>query len=225
MARDAPAKPALAGPQEALWQYLQGLLNEVTLTEGADTALGAELPASMPTPAPAVTAAVLKPAEPAPPVLAEPPGPRVPEWGRQSFQCLEFAAGGMRLGLPLERLRGIAPWTGELTRLPGMPPWQLGLLKFRGHQVGVLDLGRLLQPKRSAASPNRGHVLLLSGMDWGLACEHLAAPLWVAPSAIRWRRVPGRPPCIAGVLVERLLPILDTEEVLARIADGRSPPG
>lgn len=221
MERDAPARPALAEPQEALWQYLQGLLNEAALTDGADATPEAERPE----PAPAVTAAVLKPAEPAPHVLAQPPAPRVPEWGRQSFQCLEFATGGMRLGLPLERLRGIAPWGGELTRLPGMPPWQLGLLKFRGHQVGVLDLGRLLQPGAGATPPARGHVLLLSGMDWGLACEHLAAPLWVAPSAIRWRRVPGRPPCIAGVLVERLLPILDTEEILAHIAGERGPSG
>jgi purine-binding chemotaxis protein CheW len=140
----------------------------------------------------------------------------IPAWGERPFQALGCELSGMRLAVPLDQLGTIVPWNGELTRLPRAPAWQMGILLVRGQQVRVVDLARLLLPQPTPPS-TRGYVLVLKGERWGLACGRLQAPFLVQPQTVRWRRTAGRPAGLVGVLPESLLPILDVDEVLARL--------
>src|SRR5512133_84113 len=49
-------------------------------------------------------------------------------------------AGSLRLGIGIGALREIVP-TGEITVLPGVPQWMLGLVQLRGELLAVIDVG------------------------------------------------------------------------------------
>ncbi len=53
------------------------------------------------------------------------------------------AVGAERFGLPVAGLREILPLP-KVARLPGMPPWMLGIAQVRGELVSVVDLGEWL---------------------------------------------------------------------------------
>jgi chemotaxis signal transduction protein len=150
------------------------------------------------------------------PVAAEIPG-----WAREPFQVLCFTADGVELGLPLIAMRGIVRLEGTLTRLPGLPPWHLGLLLARGEKVAIADLGWLL--REGAPARRKGgsaYVLLLDGASWGLACESLGEARRVDAGAVRWRRGGSRAPLVRGVIRDDLRPVLAAEEILARLNGG-----
>src|SRR5690606_15264011 len=52
-----------------------------------------------------------------------------PEWAQQRFECLLFSVAGLKLAVPLVCLGGIhaVQNADELTPLPGMPDWFVGL--------------------------------------------------------------------------------------------------
>ncbi|MDI1479333.1 chemotaxis protein CheW [Polyangium sp. y55x31] len=52
-------------------------------------------------------------------------------------------AGAQRLGIPVEVLREIVPMP-EITTLPGLPRWLVGITHVRGEIVGVVDLASIL---------------------------------------------------------------------------------
>lgn len=47
------------------------------------------------------------------------------------------------VAIPVESIRDVAPMP-PVARLPGMPPWQLGVAQHRGDPLSVLELCRLL---------------------------------------------------------------------------------
>lgn len=167
------------------------------------------------------------PAAPVPTPQTAPPAPvqrsAIPAWGGQPFKALACEIATMNLAVPLDQLRGIIPWNGELTRVPGTAPERLGRILIRGEQIEVIDLAQLLLGRPGPELGTQGYILLL-GERWGLACSQLQDPELVAPSAVRWRRAPGRPPYLAGVLTGSLRPLLDLDEILARVAAGHRRP-
>lgn len=50
-------------------------------------------------------------------------------------------SGGLRLGIPIASLREIVP-CGDVTELPGVPSWMLGIVQLRGELLCVVDVGR-----------------------------------------------------------------------------------
>lgn len=73
-------------------------------------------------------------------------------------QLLTFVLGGRLHGCPVEGLREIVT-TRATTRLPGAPPFVLGLLNLRGTLVTVLDVAARLDATRAASTD--GHVIVL----------------------------------------------------------------
>ncbi len=55
-------------------------------------------------------------------------------------QYVTFFMGDDEYAVDILRLREIAPYHG-VTRVPGMPPWVLGVMNLRGGVVPVVDLG------------------------------------------------------------------------------------
>jgi len=220
----SPVPALLAEPDQALFGYLQCLLDELPpdpLPAAPERALSVSLqlqppPVSMPelamVSAPVVPIAALTPA------IRGGTEERVPLWGTQAFQVLEFEAAGRTLATPLVGLSSIVRLEGTLTRLPGSSPWHLGIQRVRGHKVRVIDVARLLFPWAAATPvPRRGYVLVLDDGAWGLACTGLGSAIRVEAGAVRWRRTQGHPALICGVLPDRLLPLLDGTDILAAL--------
>lgn len=84
---------------------------------------------------------------------------------------LVVAAAGGRFAVPAAYVGAVLP-LGRVTRLPGTPPFVLGLAHHRGDVVSVLDAGRLLGVS-GARPPEGGFLVLLQEgeMRFGLAVE------------------------------------------------------
>lgn len=141
-----------------------------------------------------------------------------PDWSRETFQLINFETAGSRLSMPLVCLRSINRLERELTKLPGMPYWQLGVTTIRDEKISVIDLARLLAPD-SAPRPRveSGFVLVLEGAPWGLLCERLGDAGRLAPDEVRWRRGQDNPPYIEGVARDSLTPLLSSRDILAML--------
>jgi purine-binding chemotaxis protein CheW len=57
--------------------------------------------------------------------------------------------GGEQIGIPVEFLRNIVR-TPPISRLPGTPPWLLGLVQVRGDLLTAVDLGRWLRIEKAS---------------------------------------------------------------------------
>ncbi|MDI1446059.1 chemotaxis protein CheW [Polyangium sp. 6x1] len=90
-------------------------------------------------------------------------GPR-----RLAARVALVGAGAQRLGIPVEVLREIVP-IPEITALPGLPRWLLGITHVRGEIVGVVDLASIL----GAGGERAGAMAVVEGAGGplGLAVE------------------------------------------------------
>ena len=77
-----------------------------------------------------------------------------------TIRVLLFALGGQTYGCDIAMVREIIPQR-RATRLPGAPPFVLGLINLRGTIVTVLDLGQRLE--RGAAKEEGSIVLVEVG--------------------------------------------------------------
>lgn len=78
------------------------------------------------------------------------------------------SVGAQRLGIPAEDLREIVPLP-DVTALPGLPPWIVGIAQVRGEVLGVVDLASALGWRGGRASAMA--VVEGSGGLFGLAVE------------------------------------------------------
>lgn len=83
---------------------------------------------------------------------------------RGGFEVALVAAGRERFGVPVTGLREILP-VPPITRLPGTPPWMLGLTQVRGELVGVVDLGGWLGVRDPDDEP--AYLVLVEGRGDG----------------------------------------------------------
>ncbi|HEC16946.1 MAG TPA: chemotaxis protein CheW [Sedimenticola sp.] len=203
----------LSEPDQEVASYLQVLLNEV---EEYREPVESAAPAPCPQEAPAGVQVPEVPDadQPLVPEESREPGPVIPAWAREPFQCLLFEIEGLRFAVPLSELNSIAEWKEELTCLPGQPQWHHGILEHRGRKVGVVNTARLLMPERAAAddlADTPSHVLVFGGDAWGLMCHRLLSPVMLEPGDVRWSSRRGNRRWMAGVLPDQLCVLLDLD--------------
>ena len=63
--------------------------------------------------------------------------------GARLLEILEFTLGQERYAFPSSYVREVFPLT-EITPLPGLPPYILGVVNVRGRILSVMDIRRLL---------------------------------------------------------------------------------
>ncbi len=142
----------------------------------------------------------------------------LPEWAEIPFQILRFRINGVNLVVPLMSLTGIIPLDRPISRLPGQPVWNLGVVMNHETKVVAVDTCRLLMPEGEIEQVGYSHLLLIGEGNWGLAVESLGDTTTVDKEAIRWRGEVVQQPWYGGIWVEELSILLDVEGVMEMLA-------
>lgn len=222
-------KTLLATPQQALWDYLDTLLQEIPadlpepvseaeIQDRDPHALEQEL---LPSPSP-LDPAVSQPA------MAPAARELVPVWAENDFQALLFKVGKLTLAVPLITLHSVLNWpeTG-VTPMPGQPDWCLGLIRYRDNNVRIADTGALVIPadrQTLREGSQAKHILIVDTGRWGLACDAIGSVITLTKDDVRWRRATSSRPWLAGTLPEQLCALLDIEALAGVLDSSHAPP-
>lgn len=239
----------LADQKQALWNYLDALLQEVpehtdageppvetlTVAEGPDVVADPDV-----LEAPTYQEEACEPLAPefeeaqpeSPPAVEMTPAPveepepeagsPVPEWAEPDFQALIFHVGSLKLAVPLVKLHSVVPWEDQITPTPNKPDWCHGLFHYRGHNVRVVDTARLVLPPEKRALDGAGQptqILVVGDGRWAMSCTSIGDVVKLTPGEVKWRTAQGRRPWLAGTVRERLCAVMDTEAFAAMLDD------
>ena len=142
----------------------------------------------------------------------------VPEWAATAFRVLLFRIGGYRFALPLVLMRSVAPIDIEPSRLPGRPPWQLGIMPSRGQAVMLVELGGLIGVEARCHALR--YALVIGDGDLALACDEVEQAVLVEKTGVRWSTRRQQRTWLAGLLVEQMCLLLDGEALASGIRHG-----
>ncbi|NTV10964.1 MAG: purine-binding chemotaxis protein CheW [Zoogloea sp.] len=99
--------------------------------------------------------------------------PRVLETEGESLEVIEFLLASERYGIETVFVREVFP-LAELTRLPGTPPFVLGIVNVRGEIVSVVDIRIFFDlPAAGLSDLNRLIVLERRGMVFGVLADQV----------------------------------------------------
>ena len=148
---------------------------------------------------------------------------QAPEWANKPFASLLFSVLEMDMAAPLHDLGGICPIEdGKIQPVAGQASWFMGLLRWNGKNIRVIDTADLLMPERCPA--DRKHrqdyqsVIVLGDSLWGLAVSHAEESVRLEPSQLRWREGGSSRPWLAGTLLDRLCSLLDVDVLSSMLA-------
>jgi purine-binding chemotaxis protein CheW len=148
-------------------------------------------------------------------VLAREPAHR--KAGTARLDVVEFLLAYERYGIATSYVREVYPLV-ELTPLPGVPPFVLGIANVRGQIVSVLDIKRFFDlPAKGLTNLNQLIIVRSGDMELGILADEV---LGVTPIALEELQPPL--PTMTGLRAEYLrgftaerLAILDIGKILA----------
>lgn len=247
---DQRRQATLAKQQEALWDYLDALLQD-EVPEQVETAapvveepvvreavappvVEREVPVEVEVPAPSAEVY----AEPVGEALAEQAAEAreagatdetrdangVPAWARPDFQALLFEVQGLSLAVPLVKLQSVVPWTEDLAAMPKQPAWCHGLFRYRGKNVKVVDTARMVLPPHKFDPNDEAarptQILIVGDGTWGLSCVTVGQVVRLGPKDVKWRTDQGKRPWLSGTVLKHLCALMDTEAFATMLDHG-----
>jgi purine-binding chemotaxis protein CheW len=97
----------------------------------------------------------------------------------EPLECLVFSLGGSRYGIEATHLVDVLRFT-DPTRVPGTPPFVLGVMNHRGRILPVLDIQRLLgTTETTPTSGSRVLTVEAGGMSFGILADAVAGSIRV----------------------------------------------
>ena len=137
-------------------------------------------------------------------------------WRSQSFTSLLFEVGGLQMAAPLQHLGGVSTLSEPLHGIAGQADWLLGLMRWNGRNLRVVDTARLLMPERLVvgATPRYEHLIVLGDSHWALAATDVSESLPLGPDDIRWHQGSVWRPWLGGMLVHRLCVLIDVGQLV-----------
>ncbi len=219
---------ALVEQKQALSNYLDALFRELPVIEPepiatpvADEVVVAKVAATDLPKEPVVasseevTAQAAENEEPVP-VYFQPTAP---------FQVLFFSLGKLNLAVPLEHLSGVLKVADEkVTPIPGYAEWHLGLMKYHGATVSVIDTAKLIMPahRQDVVQDQRKYryFILLGERRWGLGCHAIAEVVKLDPGEVKWRKSRTLQPWLAGTVINKMCALIDVDGFLKLLSKG-----
>jgi purine-binding chemotaxis protein CheW len=199
-----PTQTPLLDAREALTGYLDSLFRDIPVATEEAVAPATTTP---PVGAPAAISA--------PAMVHTDPG-----------RCAVIKVGELRLALPLIELFGIRRQTDRLPRLPGQPPWVLGVSLTSGGRVQVVDAAMMLARAATLQEYPELHLVTIAAGRWALACNGIEKTIMLTADAVRWREKREGEPWFAGVVSNELSSLIDVPALVAWLdARAGQPPG
>ncbi len=142
------------------------------------------------------------------------------------FQVLFFTLGKLNLAVPLEHLSGVLKVGDEkVTPIPGYAAWHLGLMKYHGVTVSVVDTAKLIMPahRQEIVQDQRKYryFILLGERRWGLGCHGIADVVKLDPDEVKWRKNRSHQPWLAGTVINKMCALIDVDGFLTLLSKGR----
>lgn len=140
-----------------------------------------------------------------------------PEWARQNFAGLLFEVAGLKMAAPLHALGGISLIEDRLQPVVGQADWFMGLLRWNGRNLRVIDTARFVMPERLESNAHHAayqSVIVLGDSHWALAVDCADESVNLKAEEIRWKQLTGSRPWLAGTLLHRLCALLDIDNLM-----------
>ena len=96
----------------------------------------------------------------------------------------------------------------------------MGLLRWNGKNLRVVDTARFVMPERLPDNSHREayqSVVVLGDSLWALAVDRADESVHLQGDEIRWKAVAGSRPWLAGTLLERLCALIDVDTLLQQL--------
>lgn len=156
---------------------------------------------------------------------AEPKTPAVAQvreqmpWADKPFASLLFDVMGLKLAAPLHELGGIMPLTDKLQPMTAQADWFMGLIRWNGRTIRVVDTARFVMPERIGPDQSTDYqsVVVLGDSHWALAVNNADQSVHLQPVDVRWRKTMGKRPWLAGTVLDRLCALLDVDVLVAML--------
>ncbi len=132
------------------------------------------------------------------------------------IEIIEFCLATETYGLELRYVREVYPLK-DLTPLPGVPPFVLGIVNVRGQILSIINLKKFFDlPEKGLGQLNKLIILRSEKMEFGILADDILGVRSIALETIQ-----DAPPTVTGigseylrgVTSERLI-ILDAEKIL-----------
>ncbi|MEX0737943.1 MAG: chemotaxis protein CheW [Pseudohongiella sp.] len=141
-------------------------------------------------------------------------------WADKPFASLLFDVMGLKLAAPLHELGGIMPLDDKLQPMAAQADWFMGLIRWNGRTIRVVDTARFVMPERVGSGQQADYqsVVVLGDSHWALAVNNADQSVNLQPADVRWRQTMGKRPWLAGTVLDRLCALLDVD-VLVGLLD------
>jgi len=136
------------------------------------------------------------------------------------FQVLFFELAGLKFAVPLVDLGGIHHLDSSINSLIGKPDWFSGVMTHNEALFNIVDTAKWINTGDSAASLNYTHYILLGCTTWGVSCEKLLGTEMLTSAQIKWRKVPGKRPWLAGMVKDKMCALIHAEELVRLLDSG-----
>jgi purine-binding chemotaxis protein CheW len=135
----------------------------------------------------------------------------------EHLTVVEFMLAHERYALELSHIREVYPLR-DLTPLPGVPDFVMGIVNVRGQILSIIDLGRFFDlPDRGLGDLNQVIILQSDDMEFGILADEIIGTRSIPQSAIQTSlpTLTGiRAAYLKGVTGDRVV-ILDGAKVLS----------
>ncbi len=140
-------------------------------------------------------------------------------WADKPFASLLFDVMGLKLAAPLHDLGGIMPLADKLQPMAAQADWFMGLIRWNGRTIRVVDTARFVMPERVTPEQKTDYqsVVVLGDSHWALAVNNADQSVHLQPADVRWRETTGKRPWLAGTVLQRLCALLDVDVLVAML--------
>ena len=144
----------------------------------------------------------------------------VPDWAKVAagFRVLQFRIGEYRFAMPMVLMRSVALLPDRVTALPVQPRWQGGVVRYRGGNLALADLGVLIGV--AARCESARYMLVFGDGGQAVVCDDIEDAVLVNTGEVRWRRERRHRAWLLGLLVGQMCVLLDPDVVANGIRHG-----
>lgn len=136
------------------------------------------------------------------------------------FQVLFFELAGLTFAIPLVELGGIHHLDSTLNSLIGKPDWFSGVMAHGDSLYNIVDTCKWINVGNPIDTLSYTHYILLGSTEWGLSCEKLLGTETLTRDQIKWRKVKGKRPWLAGMVKEKMCALIHAQELIKLLKCG-----